>query len=127
MNSTDFILSRLGMISKAIPAVGLRYAYDATTDYHIIEVYPESVRRGNESYIEMECDLWRDFHDLYPQEDILISETDETNDMSNLIYEKNPSCPGGDPIDESTSYNRWRGLFSFDDSFYLSDDYSIAA
>lgn len=126
MSATDFILSRLKMISKAIPAAGLRYAYDTTTDYHIIEVYPESVRRGDESYIEMECDLWRDFHDLYPQEDILISEIDETNDMSNLIYEKRPSCPGGGHFDEPTAY-RWSGLFSFDDSFYSSDDYSLAS
>lgn len=101
MSAIDFILSSLEMMSKAIPAAGLRYAYDSHTDFHIIEVYPESVRRGNEEYMEMECNLWKNFHDLYPQEDILISEVDDTNDMSNLIYEHIP----GPIINEAYIWN----------------------
>lgn len=92
MNATDFILSSLDLIAKHIPSIGLRYAYDSVTSFHIIEVFPESVRRGCDEYADMERDLWIDFHKQYPEEDLLISEVDKTNDMSNLIYEKNP-CP----------------------------------
>lgn len=91
MNATNFILSRLEMIVKAVPSAGVRYAYDSHTDFHIVEVYPECVRRGDDGYVGMECDLWKDFHDRYPNADILISELDDTNDMSNLIYEHIPS------------------------------------
>lgn len=127
MNATDFILSSLEMISKAVPAAGIRYAYDTTTNFHIIEVYPESIRRGDEEYMEMECNLWKDFHDFYPQEDILISEVDDTNDMSNLIYDKKPYRPNGFCFDERISYNDWSEVFSCDDTPYYSDDYSLAA
>ena len=91
MNASDFILSRLDLVAKRIPSVGLRYAYDSVTSFHIIEVYPESVRRGCDEYTEMEYDLWIDFHKQYPEEDLLISEVDSTNDMSRLLYEHVPS------------------------------------
>ena len=77
--------------------------------------------------MEMECNLWKDFHDFYPQEDILISEVDDTNDMSNLIYDKKPYRPNGFCFDERISYNDWSEVFSCDDTPYYSDDYSLAA
>lgn len=97
MNATDFILSRLEMIVKFVPSAGIRYAYDPHTDFHIIEIYPECVRRGDSGYVGMECDLWKDFHNLYPHSDILISEVDSTNDMNNIIYEHIPSSVINEP------------------------------
>lgn len=91
MNATEFIKSRLSSISEQIPKIGLRYAFDNTTSFHIVEIYPESIRRGNDFYMELECKLWNDFHSLFPEEDLLISEVDATNDMDNLIFEKIPS------------------------------------
>ncbi|GHV20897.1 hypothetical protein FACS1894174_03530 [Bacteroidia bacterium] len=87
MNSKEYIIEKLKNISNEIKNISLRYAYDITTDFHIIEVAPESVRRGNDDYMNMEHSFWSDFHKLFPNEDILISEKCETNDMSNLIYE----------------------------------------
>ena len=91
MNATEFIKSRLSDISDKIPEIGLKYAYDKTTSFHIIEVYPEDVRRGNDSYLEWEYNMWKDFREMYPEEDILISEVDETNDMGNMIFTKTPA------------------------------------
>lgn len=127
MNATDFILSRLDLISKNIPNVGLRYAYDTITDFHIIEVYPESIRRGNDVFIEMEYNLLKDFHSMFQDEDLLISEVDDTNDMSNLIYEKEPSLPKCDHFDETVTYYGTHARFSRVNCSYYSDYYSLVA
>lgn len=87
MNATDFIISNLMKISDEIAGVNLKYAYDEITAFHIIEVSPEDIRRGNDSYMKMECDLWENFQNQYPNEDILICEVDCTNNMQNLLYE----------------------------------------
>lgn len=91
MKAKDFIKSRLSYISDKIPEIGIRYAYDKKTSFHIIEVHPESVRRGDNIYMEFEYCLLQEFHSLFPAEDLLISEIDSTNDMSNLIFEKRPA------------------------------------
>lgn len=90
MNAVEFLKSKLSEISDKIPKIGLRYAYDKITSFHIIEVYPEDIRRGNTSYMELEHDLWINFQKSYPNEDLLISEVDNINDMSNLVFEKIP-------------------------------------
>lgn len=90
MNAVEFIKSKLSDISDKIPEIGLRYAFDKITFFHIIEVYPEKIRRGNPKYMEFEHNLWIDFQKYYPNEDLLISEVDNMNNMSNLAFEKIP-------------------------------------
>lgn len=87
MNYKEFIIERISLIVKQVNDIHIRYAYDNITDYNIIEVSPESTRRGNESYVELEADFWSDFYKSFPNENILISEADEFNDMSNIIFE----------------------------------------
>lgn len=87
MEAKDFIIDHLNKISENISGISLRYAYDEITEFHIIEVSPESIRGGDASYVRMACDLWDSFHERFPDEDLLISDVDETNDMSNLLYE----------------------------------------
>lgn len=64
-----------------------RYAYDIQTNFHIVEVSPESIRRGNEEYMEMEYNLCNEFYEKFPEEDLLVSEPDRINNMENLIFE----------------------------------------
>lgn len=89
MDARDFIILSLTKISNEIPDIELRYASDETLNFHIIEVSPESIRRGDEKYMKMEYELWQGFRQMFPNEDLLISEIDETNDMSNTLYLKN--------------------------------------
>lgn len=56
-------------------------------DFHIVEVSPESIRRGSEEYMEMEYLLWKEFQEKFPEEDLLVSEPDRINNMENLIFE----------------------------------------
>ena len=99
MNAIEYIKSSLSSIAARIPEIGLRYAFDPVTSFHIIEVYPESIRRGNEQYMELEYQVWKEFHALFPNEDLLISEIDSTNNMNHLIFEKKPA-KGGIPASE---------------------------
>lgn len=87
MNAKESVIGKLKEVSKTINGISLRYAFDEITGFHIIEVFPESIRRGNEAYMKLESDLWTEFYSLYPNEDILISEVCESNDMTNVIYD----------------------------------------
>lgn len=87
MNSSDFIIESLKKISNSINGINMRYAYDSITEFHIIEVSPESIRRGSEEYAKLESKLWSEFYEQYPEEDILISEISNVNNMNNILFE----------------------------------------
>lgn len=99
MKAKDFIIESLVKISNKIFGINLRYAYDVNTDFHIIEVSPENIRRGNDEYMEMEALLWKEFYDKYPNEDILVSDIDETNNMGNMLYENSSTIFDGGSYD----------------------------
>lgn len=121
MTPKDYIITKINELQKSGINVCVRYAYEESTSFHIIEVSPESVRRGDETYMEWEYSVWKEFAELFPNEDLLISEEDDTNNMTNLIYSYN----GFDFIRETRKVN-----VSFEMNFGLSCgdvDYSLAA
>lgn len=87
MNVRDFITERITLIAGKIKGINIRYAFDNLTDFHIVEVSPEKVRRGNKDYVKLESNFWYDFAHLFPEYDLQITGIDELNDMSNLIFE----------------------------------------
>ncbi|NDV83417.1 hypothetical protein [Bacteroides sp. 51] len=86
MEVRNFIIKSIDRIVQGVKGITMKYAHDPLTDFHIIEVQPESIRRGNDEYMKMEVQLWSDFYSRYPNENLLISDIDELNDMSNLVY-----------------------------------------
>ena len=56
------------------------------TDFHIIEISPENIRRRDDEYIRWESDMWNDFFAMFPDEDLLISKPCESNDMYNVLF-----------------------------------------
>lgn len=87
MKEKDFLIQTLKDWCQQFDGIHVRYAYDTNTDYHIIEVDPESVRRGNELYKKAELALWIDFMEKYPDSDLLICEPSATNQMSNCLFD----------------------------------------
>ena len=87
MNAINFIISKLELISTKIPEIGIKYAFDKITNFHIVEIIPESIRRGNKEYMEMEYNLCNEFYEKFPEEDLLVSEPDEINNMSEVYFE----------------------------------------
>lgn len=51
-NVQDFVIETIQSIASKIPGIRIRYAYDIQTNFHIVEVSPESIRRGSEEYME---------------------------------------------------------------------------
>jgi predicted PolB exonuclease-like 3'-5' exonuclease len=87
MKSQEFLKEVLKDWEKRFASIKLKYAYDALVEYHIIEVSPEEIRRGNADYKKAEIKLWNDFISHYPSEDLLICAPSQANDMSNVLFE----------------------------------------
>lgn len=87
MKETVFLINALKEWRKKFEGIHVRYAYDAASEYHIVEVDPESIRRGNDEYKKAEISLWDSFAKTFPESDLLISEPWEGNDMTNCLYD----------------------------------------
>jgi hypothetical protein len=92
MSEIEFIKKTLKEWCERFVGIHVRYAYDAVSEYHIIEVDPESIRRGNDEYKEAELSLWTAFMELYPNADLLITKPSEANDMSNCLFNSDTVC-----------------------------------
>ncbi|MDU0981191.1 MAG: hypothetical protein E7A68_19450 [Phocaeicola vulgatus] len=91
---TDFIIERLKKLDNMFKGISIKYAFDSMTDFHIIEISPENIRRRDDEYIRWELDMWNDFFAMFPDEDLLISESCESNDMHNVLFSNIPSAYG---------------------------------
>ena len=87
MKETDFLIRILNEWCRKFDGIHVRYAYDANTEYHIVEVDPESIRRGNERYEEAELALWTSFMEAFPESDLLVCEPTGANQMSNCLFD----------------------------------------
>ncbi len=87
MKETIFLLKTLKEWCDRFDGIHVRYAYDTTSEYHIVEVDPESIRRGNEQYQKAELVLWTEFMERYPDSDLLICEPSKANNMSNCLFD----------------------------------------
>jgi len=87
MKETDFLINALNEWCKQFEGIHVRYAYDSATEYHIVEVDPESIRRGNKEYKEAEMALWTSFMEAFPEADLLISEPSGANNMLNCLFD----------------------------------------
>lgn len=92
MREKEFLINALTEWCKRFEGIHVRYAYDATTEYHIVEVDPESIRRGNDEYKAAELALWTAFMEAYPESDLLISEPSQANNMVDCLFESENNC-----------------------------------
>ena len=86
MNSKQYITNRLKLWNKQFDGIHIKYAFDVETNFHIVEISPEEIRRGNDEYKQQELDFWMKFLKLYPNENLLISEPSDMNEAANSIY-----------------------------------------
>lgn len=87
MTAQEFLKKTLKGWEKLFDGIKLKYAYDAVTEYHIVEVEPENIHRGSVYYKNVEMQLLIDFMEQYPNECLLVCAPSETNDMTNVLYE----------------------------------------
>lgn len=82
----EFILERLKNVNEKIRGIKIQFGYDSTSDFYVINIRPEEIRRGSEEYMDFEEALWNDFYKEFPNEDILISEFDRRDTCDELIF-----------------------------------------
>lgn len=87
MTAQEFLQKAFKKWESLFEGIKLKYAYDAVTEYHIVEVRPEEIRRGSVDYKKAEMKLWIDFMDQYPDECLLICAPSDANDMTNVLFE----------------------------------------
>ena len=87
MKEEEFIIKTLIEWCTRFEGIHVRYAYDVNSEYHIVEVDPESIRRGNDLYKQAELSFWKSFMRDFPESDLLICEPSESNDMSHCLFD----------------------------------------
>ena len=91
MTAREFLKKTLKKWESLFKGIKIKYAYDAVTEYHIVEVKPEEIRRGSANYKKAEMQLWMDFTEQYPDECLLICAPSDANDMTNVLFETKPA------------------------------------
>ena len=87
MTAQEFLKKALKEWVSLFEGIKLKYGYEGVTEYHIVEVKPEEIRRGSVDYKRAEMQLWMDFMEQYPDECLLICAPSEANDMTNVLFE----------------------------------------
>ena len=85
-NSAQYIKKQLELWDKQFDGIHIKYVFDAETNFHIVEIGPEEIRRGNAKYKRQELDFWMNFMKLYPEENLLISGPTDMSDKPIIIY-----------------------------------------
>lgn len=87
MTAQEFLKKTLKEWESLFEGIKLKYAYDAMTEYHIVEVEPEDILLGSSDYKKTEIQLWMDFMENYSDEYLLICTPSDANDMTNVLFE----------------------------------------
>lgn len=87
MEIKKYIIDNLKEIKLSFSDVVFFYGYEDSTDYHIVEVYPEHIKKSRD-FILLKLDLIKKFNALFPNDNLLISSVDKYNDLDddNMIY-----------------------------------------
>jgi hypothetical protein len=85
MNPENYIISMMREITMHVEGISLLYAFEESTRFHVLEISPATKIQEDDIYIEYEARMWKEFYELFPGEDILISEPHRTNDMRDVI------------------------------------------
>ena len=87
MEIQEFIINWINEIASKFEGISMKYAIEKFTNFHIIEISPDSIE-SSEEFSKEALDFEFDFFDKFPNEDLLICEESIENDMSNIIYSK---------------------------------------
>ena len=86
MEIQEFIINWINEIASKFEDINIKYSIDKVTNFHIIEISPDSIE-SSEEFSKEALDFEFDFFDKFPNEDLLICGESIENDMSNVIFE----------------------------------------
>lgn len=134
MKETEYLLSVLEGWSKRFSGIHIRYAYDAAAEYHVVEIDPENIRRGDEDYKAEELRLYINFMSHFPQSCLLIAKPCESYNMTNVLYENERhyvNCLSAQTCELMNYQPQWRNVNIANMSFNvaypcISNDKNVA-
>lgn len=110
MKAIQFIINTLKQWEVLFPGIIVKYSYEEMLSYHIITVEPGSIYLGNQKYVEEESRFWDEFHERFPEDELVISEPNCCLEMTNQLF---PEISVAE-IEETVGTNKW---FEADDSY----------
>lgn len=87
MKESSFIKQTINNWNNEFPYLHIRYAYEENVNYHIIEVSPENDLNSNQAFRKRVFDFWNAFSERFPMSDLIVSEPDDTYNMTNILYD----------------------------------------
>lgn len=81
-----FLLNKVKKWCKRFKGIHIKYAYEESTNYHIVEITPASIF-DDESFRKEVLHTWTKFSHNFQMSDLLISEPDESYNMTNCFFD----------------------------------------
>lgn len=85
--SSEYLIKELGMFSDKFEFVSVRYAYDYSSEFHVIEIERNESCQRDLEFAKWKTGLWHGFYENYPSEDLLVTRSGKINEFSVLLYE----------------------------------------
>jgi len=86
MEIQEFIINWINEIASKFEGISMKYAIEKVTNFHIIEISPDSIE-SSEEFSKEALDFGFVFFDKFPNAVLLICKESIENDMSNVIFE----------------------------------------
>lgn len=86
--SSEYLIKELEAFSNKFEFTSVRYAYDYTSEFHVIEIERNSSLGRDLDFAKWKTGLWHKFYANYPTEDLLVTSLNKIKDFSIVLYEK---------------------------------------
>ena len=88
MNPQEYIINELESFIKRFSKVRVRYEYNTNSLVHLIEIVPNNIYHLDENYILWESEMFDNFVDVYPAENICFISDDALVGIEKAMYVK---------------------------------------
>ncbi len=105
MKSKDFVISKIDMLVKSFPSIQCRYEFEENEDTHTIQVSPISFFESNETFKDLEKEIYLEFFRLYPFEGLYFIDDNSLFPVLNPIYIKTGAAYFNDKLFNSQQIN----------------------
>lgn len=87
MKEIDFLVNNVKEWSKKFPQLHIKYAYEHSTEFHIIEVEPSSALDDDQEFRKMVHDTWRNFINQFPEAELLVDCKSDAHTMTDVKFD----------------------------------------
>ena len=85
-NAEQYLIEVIKDWLKKFDGISVKFVYEESSDYYIVVVTPESIFK-DESFRKAVFKVWCEFMQNFIESDLLISEPDESYNMSNVLFD----------------------------------------